>query len=141
MQDPDAARAVLNRDCKVWQTPQDVYASLEVSLAELRRRVYPCGVPGRYLYERLEAQNHAEYNPNFLLRTGENWTLSDNATVAVLLMNRWCRNWHMEHAPILKDALTYAPTPGGKLIRVYDSIDVRLTLEDLFAKLALAYGS
>ena len=47
----------------------------------------------------------------------------------------------MEHVPILKPDLTYAPNPNGRLIRVYDSIDVRLTLEDLFAKLKLAYGN
>ena len=39
------------------------------------------------------------------------------------------------------DDLTYAPNPEGRLIRVYDSIDVRMTLEDLFAKLSLAYGN
>ena len=45
----------------------------------------------------------------------------------------------MEHAPeILKD-LTYGNNPDGKLIRVYDSIDVRMALEDLFCKLEMAY--
>ena len=46
----------------------------------------------------------------------------------------------MDHAPILQEDLTYRVNPEGKLIRVYDSIDVRMTLEDLYAKLALAYG-
>ena len=82
-----------------------------------------------------------EYNPNFLLRTGENWVLGDNTTIAVLLMSQFRGNWHMEHAPILKEDLTYQENPNGKLIRVYDSIDVRMTLEDLYAKLALAYGN
>lgn len=141
MQDPDAARALLSSSAEVWQTDQSVYSSLEVTLAELKSKVFPCGKLGRYLYEQLEAENHREYNPAFLLRTGENWTLGDNTTVAVLLMNRFRGNWHMEHVPILKPDLTYAPDPNGRLIRVYDSIDVRLTLEDLFAKLKLAYGN
>lgn len=140
MQDPEAVRAVLASQAEVWQTDQSVYCTLEVTLAELKSRVYPCGKIGRYLYEQLEAENHAEYNPNFLLRTGENWVLGDNATAAVLLMNRWRGNWHMDHAPILQEDLTYRANPEGKLIRVYDSIDVRMTLEDLYAKLALAYG-
>ena len=139
MQDPDAVRAVLESPAEVWQTDQSVYCSLEVTLAELKSRVYPCGKLGRYLYEQLERENHAEYNPDFLLRTGENWVLGDNTTAAVLLMNRFRGNWRMEHAPILKEDLTYQMNPGGKMIRVYDSIDVRMTLEDLFAKLALAY--
>ena len=140
MQDPDAVRAVLAGEAEVWQTDQSVYSTLEVTLAELKRRVYPCGKVGRYLYAQLEEENHRAYDPGFLLRSGENWTLGDNATVAVLLMNRWRGNWHMEHAPVIKEDLTYQPHPNGKMIRVYDSIDVRMTLEDLFSKLELAYG-
>ncbi len=141
MQDPDAARAVLASPAEVWQTDQSVYCTLEVTLAELKKKVFPCGKIGRYLYEQLEAENHVEYSPDFLLRTGENWTLGDNTTAAVLLMNRFRGNWHMEHAPVIREDLTYGPNPAGKMIRVYDSIDVRMTLEDLFAKLALAYGN
>ena len=141
MQDPDAVRAVLKSPAEVWQTDQSVYCMLEVTLAELKSRVYPCGKIGRYLYEQLEKENHVEYNPQFLLRTGENWVLGDNTTAAVLLMSRFRGNWHMEHAPFIKEDLTYQANPAGKLIRVYDSIDVRMTLEDLYAKLALAYGN
>ena len=141
MQDADAVRAVLQSEAEVWQTNQDVYCALEVPLAELKRRVYPCGALGRYLYEQLEAENHREYNPHFMLRTGENWVLGDNTTIAVLLMNRLRPNWHMAPAPIINPDLTYQENPGGKPIRVYDSIDVRMTLEDLYSKLALAYGN
>ena len=140
LQDPDAARAVLMSSAEIWQTPQNVYSTLEVSLAELKRRVYPCGELGRYLYRQLVEENHVEYSPGFLLRSGENWTLGDNTTVAVLIMNRWRENWHMEHAPVIRDDLTYEANPDGRLIRVYDSIDVRMTLEDLFCKLELAYS-
>jgi hypothetical protein len=140
MQDPDAVRAVLASPAEVWQTDQSVYCTLEVTLAELKRQVYPCGALGRYLYEQLEEENHREYNPNFLLRSGENWVLGDNTTAAVLLMNRYRGNWRMERAPQLKEDLTYGPNPQGKLLRVYGSIDVRLTLEDFYAKLSLAYG-
>lgn len=101
--------------------------------------MYPCGDLGRYLYDQLITENHVEYNPGFLLRTGENWVLGDNTTAAVLLMSRFRGNWHMEHAPEILNDLTYGSNPDGKLIRVYDSIDVRMTLEDLFCKLELAY--
>ena len=139
MQDPEAVRVLLESEAEVWQTPQDVYCTLEVTLAELKRRVYPCGDLGRYLYDQLITENHVEYNPGFLLRTGENWVLGDNTTAAVLLMSRFRGNWHMEHAPEILNDLTYGSNPDGKLIRVYDSIDVRMTLEDLFCKLELAY--
>ena len=139
MQDPEATRALLESAAEVWQTPQDVYCTLEVTLAELKRRVYPCGELGRYLYEQLVAENHVEYNPGFLLRSGENWVLGDNTTAAVLLMNRFRGNWRIAPAPILREDLLYEDNPDGKLIRIYESIDVRLTLEDLFSKLELAY--
>lgn len=139
LQDPDAVRAVLASASEIWQTPQNVYASLEVSLAELSKRVRLCGKIGSYLYEQLAAENLAAFRPEFLLRSGENWILGDNTTVAVLLMNVYRKNWHMEHAPIIKEDLTYGENPDGKLIRVYDSIDVRFTLEDLYAKIELAY--
>ena len=58
MQDPDAVRAVLAGEAEVWQTDQSVYSTLEVTLAELKRRVYPCGKVGRYLYAQLEEENH-----------------------------------------------------------------------------------
>lgn len=139
MQDPDAVRAVLASNAEIWQTDQSVYCTLEVTLAELKSRVGSCGKIGRYLVEQLEAENQIEYNPNFLLRSGENWVLGDNTTAAVLLMNRLRGNWHVDHAPFIKEDLTYQANPNGKLIRVYDSIDVRMTLEDLYAKLSLAY--
>ena len=139
MQDPDAVRAVLASNAEIWQTDQSVYCTLEVTLAELKSRVGSCGKIGRYLVEQLEAENQIEYKPNFLLRSGENWVLGDNTTAAVLLMNRLRGNWHVDHAPIIKEDLTYQANPNGKLIRVYDSIDVRMTLEDLYAKLSLAY--
>lgn len=139
LQDPEAVRAVLASASKIWQTPQNVYASLEVSLAELSKRVRPCGKIGAYLYKQLAEENLAAFRPEFLLRSGENWILGDNTTVAVLLMSVFRGNWHMEHAPVIKEDLTYGENPDGKMIRVYDSIDVRFTLEDLFAKLELAY--
>lgn len=35
--------------------------------------------------------------------------------------------------------MTYSPDPDGKDILVFDDIDNRMTMEDLFAKLALCY--
>ena len=139
MQDPDACRVLLESEAEVWQIPQNVYASLEVTLAELALKVRPCGKIGEYLFQQLVEQNHHDYNPYFLLRTGENWTLGDNTVIAVLLQNRFRGNWREITAPKIKDDLTYEENPVGKRIRVYDSIDVRMTLEDLFAKLYLAY--
>lgn len=140
MQDIEAAQIVLNSNAEIWQIPQNVYASLEVSLAQLREKVYPCGEIGQYLFEQLVECNLKEFNPNFMLRTGENWTLGDNATIAVLLMNRFRNNFEMIDVPNLNDDGTYKKANNSKKIRVYNFIDVELTLNDLFSKLKLVYG-
>lgn len=46
MQDLPAARAVFVSPVAMWQVPLNVYASMEVTLAELASRVRPCGRPG-----------------------------------------------------------------------------------------------
>lgn len=140
MQDPHAVRAVLNSSAAVWQIPQDVYASLEITLAELAHRVSPCGSIGKYLFEQLVQDNLQEYNPHFLLRTGENWTLGDNATIAVLIQNQFRGNWYTAPAPTFREDLCYGENPDGKPIRIYTDLDVRMTLEDFYGKLQLIYS-
>lgn len=140
MQDPEAARTLLSSSAQVWQIPQNVFAAFEVTLAELFSRIRPCGEIGEYLVRQLEEDNLREFDPHFLLRAGENWTLGDNATVAALLMSRYRGNWTIRRAPCIREDLTYGEDPEGKPIRVYESLDTRMALEDLCAKLALAYG-
>lgn len=141
MQDPHAVRVLLESRAAVWQTPQDVYATLEVTLSEIACKVVPCGKIGRYLLEQLVLENHVEFSPHFQLRTGENWTLGDNTTIAVLLENRYRGNWYEAPAPILTENLTYQENPEGKPIRIYTQIDVRMTLEDLYSKMKLVYAN
>lgn len=141
MQDPDAVRVLLSSTAAVWQIPQNVYASLEVTLSEIAWKIAPCGRLGGYLLEQLAQNNLEEFNPHFLLRTGENWTLGDNTTIAVLLENRFRNHWYEAPAPILKNDLTYQVNPHGKPIRIYTDLDVRMTLEDLYSKMNLVYGS
>ena len=77
-------------------------------------------------------------NPQVIvLRNGENWSLGDSPVVGALLGCGWRGNFHSETAPRIADDLRYLPNPGGKTIRVYDSVDVRFILEDMYAKLAL----
>ena len=60
--------------------------------------------------------------------------------VAALLQCDWRGNFHPGRAPYIQDDFTYREDPEGKLIRIYDSVDVRFLLEDFFSKLALCYG-
>ena len=140
MQDVAAARVVFASKAAVWQLPVNVYATMEVTMAELAARVRPCGPIGRYLYEEMEEYNRlSDELPG--LRRGENWCLGDSPVVGALLQCEWRGNFHTETAPLIADDMRYLPNPGGKPIRVYDSVDVRFILEDLYAKLALCAGA
>lgn len=139
MQDVAAARVVYASKANVWQIPVPAYGTVEITMAELAVKVRPCGAPGRYLYEEIEEYN-VTCNEPYELRKGENWNLGDSPTIGVLLQTGWRGNFHMEHAPYINDDCTYTADPDGKLIRVYDSVDARMLLEDFFAKLQLCYG-
>jgi purine nucleosidase len=143
-QDVEAARILFASPMKIWQIPQGTYKLMEVSLAELMKYVKPCGRIGSYLCEQmLEFRDKilgfpgSEKHP---FPHGESWCLGDNPTVSVLLQGEERVCWHMEKAPIINDDMSYSVNPDGKEIRVYDSIDTRMSMSDLFSKLELCYG-
>ena len=136
MQDVAAGRVLMASRAAVWQLPVNVYGSMEVTMAELAARVRPCGAVGRYLYEEMEEYNLRSDEPPGL-RRGENWCLGDSPVVGALLQCEWRGNFHMQAAPRIADDMRYLPNPVGKQIRVYDAVDVRFILEDMYAKLKL----
>ncbi|MBQ7693414.1 MAG: nucleoside hydrolase [Oscillospiraceae bacterium] len=137
MQDVEAGRVLMASKAAVWQIPVHVYGTMEVTMAELALRVRPCGRVGKYLYDEMEAYN-LENDDAPGLRKGENWCLGDSPVVGALLQCGWRGNFHAEIAPLIADDMRYLPNPGGKEIRVYDSVDVRFILEDMYAKLRLS---
>lgn len=138
LQDLAAARVVFGSGAAVWQIPMNVYGTVEVTMAELALKVRPCGAAGRYLWQQLEDYNLLESDP-WPLRKGENWNLGDSPVVAALLQCDWRGNFHEMPAPNIRDDFTYEENPDGKMIRVYDSVDVRFLLEDFFAKMRLCW--
>ena len=141
-QDITAARIVFDSSMPLWQIPSNVYGQTEISLAEVVDKVKPCGKLGEYLCKEMLALNSFYGQVPFRMPWphGESWSLGDNPSAFVLLQseNRVC--WHMEHAPIINDDMSYTLHPEGKELRVYDSVDNRLGLNDLFAKLHLCYA-
>ena len=136
MQDVAAGRVLMASRAAVWQLPVNVYGSMEVTMAELAARVRPCGAVGKYLYEEMEEYNLRSDEPPGL-RRGENWCLGDSPVVGALLQCEWRGNFHMQAAPRIADDMRYLPNPAGKQIRVYDAVDVRFILEDMYAELKL----
>ena len=137
-QDINAANVVFASGVEVWQVPKPVYKMMNVSLAELQYRVAPCGRVGEYLFRQMVELNDTLGDQKW--PHGETWCIGDQPTVGVLLEDQQRENYTLRNAPLVRPDCTYALRPGARKIRVYDTVDVRLTLEDFYAKLALFYG-
>lgn len=140
MQDVKAANVMFSSDMPFWQIPKKVYKTLSVSLAELQRKVRPCGRIGEYLFEHLVEINN-RYGETLHWPHGELWGLGDQAVISVLMQeSERSDNYHMIPAPqINEQTMAYSMSDSNREIRVYNAIDYRLTLEDLFAKLEINY--
>lgn len=141
-QDIYAAQVLFDSPMKIWQVPVNTYAGMNISFAELMTRVRPCGKVGQYLVDKMFEVNefYGKVPQRMDFPHGELWSIGDQPTVSVLLENAVGRNYHIEKAPHINDDMSYTPNPDGREIFVFDGIDRRLTMEDLFAKLQLCYG-
>ncbi len=139
IQDVEAARILFESPVQVWQIPEGVYKTMEISLMELVSRVRPCGELGNYLCQQMLDLNDTLCSRPGDFPAGETWALGDNPTVSVLIQSPLRINWHTEKAPAFLDDGTYVPNENGKEIRVYDNVDVRMTMEDMFWKLSTCY--
>lgn len=133
--DPEAANFILKSSVPVWQIPFSGYVHIRVSLAELQRKVAPCGEVGAYLLRQMDEYNNSRRAG---WTAGESWTLGDNPSVAVVIDD--CAGWSVMRNAWLIDADTaYVQELPGRKIRVFHTMDSRFVLEDLFAKLALNF--
>ena len=140
-QDIYAAQVLFASPMKIWQIPLNTYAGSFLTFAELMRKVRPCGEIGRYLCDTMFAVNdwYGQVTRRLSFPHGEVWSIGDQPTVSVLLQSPSGSRCHIEKAPKINDDMTYTQDPDGKDVLVFDDIDNRMTMEDLFAKLALCY--
>ena len=135
-QDVHAANVLLSSRTALWQVPRSTYKQMNVTLSELCWRVAPQGALGAYLFRQMaELNDRLADDPGF--PHGESWCLGDQPTVGLLLEDRGRRNYDMRPAPRVAMDCRYLPGQSGRAIRVYHTLDVRMTLEDFYAKLAL----
>lgn len=138
--DVHAANAVLASRAEFWQIPNRVYWTVRTGTAELALKVKPCGKIGEYLFTTLMAFNEEKRNSRGWPR-GEDWTLGDNPLVTVLMNTHQDTDKYDElPAPLITPDYSYEQVEGRRKIRVYWNVDVRMVLEDFFAKMQLAYG-
>jgi inosine-uridine nucleoside N-ribohydrolase len=133
--DVDAVNIVTSSGVAFWQIPNNVYGSMHIGLAEIQRRIAPCGKIGRHLFENMVIYNNSERAG---WTAGESWSLGDSPAVGVALEPN-CGHSVYREAPILNEDTSYRFEPGRPLIRVYQSINSRFILEDFISKLQLCY--
>lgn len=124
-----AARVVFESRVEVWQIPQPVYQLMAVSYAELDKKVAPLGELGDYLVRQLK-----QWNATYVDQPIEHRSLGDSPAVGVVMYPN-CGRWQLRRAPRIADDMSYAYSESAREIRVYDSVDARFVLEDMFAKL------
>lgn len=134
--DIEAINYVVTSGVELWQIPSNVYGSMRIGLAEIERRIYPCGAIGKHLFEQMVQYNMSEYAG---WTPGESWALGDNPAIGVAL-DPSCGTYEYREAPEFLEDTSYRFLKGRPLIRVYTSINVRYVLEDFIAKLELLYG-
>ncbi len=138
--DIHGANVLFQSQMPLWQIPRNTYKQLAVTLAELQYKVRPCGQVGRYLFDVIDTYNR-KMGHETVWPHGETWGLGDNAGIAVLLEEEERISHKMISAPRVEaDTMRYVSAGDTRPIRVYQQIDARQTLEDLFAKLAICYG-
>lgn len=123
-----AANVVFDSGIKVWQVPSSVYRMVSVSYAELDEKIGEAGPLGEYLIKQLHEWN-ATYHPGPI----ESRSLGDSPAIALMLYPA-CGNYRTVPAPRFGAEGHYVPGSQHP-IRVYESVDVRFLLEDMFAKI------
>ncbi|GIP19214.1 hypothetical protein J40TS1_48560 [Paenibacillus montaniterrae] len=137
--DIDAANVVLESQIPIWIIPRSVYTTMRVGIAELHTRVRPYGKVGKYLYDQLVDFNMQLQGSSHWPK-GEMWSLGDSPAVSVLLdEHEYGYEW--KPAPRITKDMRYVHHQKERLVRWYHFIDPRFTLEDMYAKLQIHYGS
>jgi len=131
--DIEAANLVLKSNIDLWLVPSQVYTTINIGIAEIKKRISPLGDIGKHLYENLISYNNSE---GAGWTAGESWSLGDSPAVAIAI-NPGCGHYKMIKAPIVADDTSSVDDPNGRLIRQYIDVDSRYILEDLIAKLEL----
>ena len=131
--DITAANLVLGSSVELWLVPSQVYATILIGIAEIKRRISVCGEIGKHLYENLIAYNNSE---GAGWTQGESWSLGDSPAIAIAI-NPGCGHYKMIKAPFIADDTSSVETENAREVRIYTDVDSRYILEDFIAKLEL----
>lgn len=134
-----AAQVIFNRsDIQIWQVPRNTYRRMLISTAELDL-MKERGGTGAWLAGQIEGVSAAAGAMG--LKVGEAYALGDSPLVTLTALQSAFEadpsssDYAVVPAPTVRDDGTCKPNPKGRPIRVYTTIDTRLTFGDMLAKL------
>ena len=136
--DIKAAQVVFNKsDVAIWQIPRDAYRQCICSMAELNRRLRDVNKTGTFLMNELDNMMRLAGGG----KMGETYVLGDSPlTLVTALQTAWepdaasCEYSNIP-CPIINDNGWYEPNTDGRKIRVFTRLDLRLMIEDFYAKI------
>jgi purine nucleosidase len=138
--DVTAAQVVFNDSAiPLWQVPRSTYRQTLVSMAELEQQVRPMGRLGAHLVDAMARVFELAAPHGFAL--GETYIMGDSPLVLLTALQSAFQpdpsssRYETLPAPEIGDDGRYVAGSGGRPIRVYTDLDLRLMFGDFFAKL------
>lgn len=129
--DAAAARFVIEQtQVQVWQVPQNAYRQMQFSVAELADRMQTISPFGAWLYSKFT-------NPPPFVDIGGAWPLGDSPTVLLSAISQESSSFTDRPAQRILPDLRYGEAIDGRSIRVFDTLDARLTFEDFLSLMRL----
>jgi purine nucleosidase len=136
-----AARVVFNRSpVPIWQVPRNAYRQAIIPYSKLLVSVKPHGKTGAYLTTAVEELMKGVQK---YVNVGETYILGDSPLVLLTALQSGFEAdpassfYALKMSPLITEQGTYAINQSGRMIRVYNYLDVDMMFDDFFAKLEL----
>ena len=137
-----SAQYVFNcSNIRLWQVPRDVYRQVIVSHSEIRQRIKKTGKLGEYLSDLIDKIMILADSCG--LKMGETYIMGDSPLVLFSALqsafdpDTSSSAFTEMPAPQIDDKGNYILNTEGRIIRVYQSVDARLLMEDFYCKLQI----
>ena len=129
--DVEAARHVIEQSAiPIWQIPQNAYRQMQYSIAEMATTLRPISPFAAWLYDSFTAP------PDFIDVAGA-WPLGDSPTVLLTAISAESSGFQDRPALRINPDMSYGAPVEGRTVRVFETLDVRLTFADFIALLRL----
>lgn len=134
-----AAQVIFNRsDIPIWQVPRNTYRRMLFSAAELAEMKTRGGLSTWLVGE---VEKVWDMVGKLGIPSGETYVLGDSPLVTLTALQSTFEpdpassDYVVRPCPLIGDDGLYQPNPAGRPIRIYTTIDTRLTFGDMLAKL------